>query len=68
METLSPLAGKAAPREMLVDLNKLERFLHSFPFFTTPYRLCAENSVHKLATNLWRCILGAVDHDRHRAS
>jgi len=25
METLSPLAGKAAPREMLVDLNKLER-------------------------------------------
>ncbi len=25
METLSPLAGKAAPREMLVDLSKLER-------------------------------------------
>ncbi len=53
METLSPLAGKAAPREMLVDLNKLERFLHSFPFFTIPYRLCAENSVHKLATKNW---------------
>jgi hypothetical protein len=25
METLSPLAGKPAPREMLVDLSKLER-------------------------------------------
>lgn len=25
METLSPLAGKAAPREMLVDLSRLER-------------------------------------------
>src|SRR4029078_5195121 len=25
METLPPLAGKAAPREMLVDISKLER-------------------------------------------
>jgi hypothetical protein len=46
----------------------MSRFLHSFPFFTIRYWLCAGNSVHKLATNLWRCILGAVDQDRHRAS
>jgi hypothetical protein len=29
------------------------RFLHSFPFFTIRYRVCAENSVHKLATKNW---------------
>jgi hypothetical protein len=30
----------------------ISRFLHPFPFFTIRYQLCAENSVHKLATNI----------------
>src|SRR5688572_1795807 len=31
--------------------QRISSVLHPFPFLTSRYRLCAENSVHKLATN-----------------
>jgi phosphoglucomutase len=40
METLSPLAGKAAPQEMLVDLSKLERaYFDTSPDIEDPNQL-----------------------------
>jgi phosphoglucomutase len=40
METLSPLAGKPAPREMLVDLSKLERaYFETSPDVEDPNQL-----------------------------
>ena len=40
METLSPLAGKAAPREILVDLSKLERaYFDTSPDVENPNQL-----------------------------
>lgn len=47
METFSPLAGKAAPPEMLVDLSKLERaYFDTRPDVEDPNQLVHFGSVH----------------------
>ena len=48
---MSAAKRKYLPFRKLQPPENLEDFT-SFPFFTIGYKLSAENSVHKLATNL----------------
>jgi len=65
METLSPLAGKAAPREILVDLSKLERaFSELVAEFGRPYY----TRIDKPASPEQKAKLGALTPESVRAS
>jgi len=65
METFSPLAGKAAPREILVDLSKLERaFSELVAEFGRPYY----TRIDKPASPEQKAKLGALTPESVRAS
>ena len=66
-ETISPLAGKPAPQEMLVDLARLEReYYEREPDLSDPNQwVIFGTSGHRGSSLAWHIHRGA--HSRHHA-